>query len=84
MYFRAQCNSQAGTYSAVVPLDATASLTLEGRHRDGVFHLGTPLNNQLAALFQLWDRPTPTLFDPVAVADARLSRRHAGGTARPL
>ncbi len=52
----------------VVPLDATASLSLEGRRRDAVFQLGAPLNNQLAALFQLWDRPTPTLFDPLAVA----------------
>jgi inosine-uridine nucleoside N-ribohydrolase len=52
----------------VAPLDATVSLTLEGRRRDDVFRLGTPLNNQLAALFQLWDRPTPTLFDPLPVA----------------
>ncbi len=58
----------SGVPLLVVPLDATVSLTLEGQRRDAVFRLGTPLNNQLAALFQLWDRPTPTLFDPVAVA----------------
>src|SRR5262249_52140138 len=28
----------------------------------------TPMTYQLQALYQLWDQPTPTLYDPVAVA----------------
>src|SRR5260370_40782347 len=34
----------------------------------GVCEAGTPLSNQPRALFQLWDQPTPTLFDPAAIA----------------
>jgi purine nucleosidase len=59
---------ESGVPLTIAPLDATVPLTLEGRQRDSVFRLGSPLNNQLAALRQLWDRPTPTLFDPLAVA----------------
>jgi purine nucleosidase len=58
----------SGVPLTVVPLDVTWDLNLEGKQRDAVFQLGTPLNNQLAALYQLWDRPTPTLFDPLAAA----------------
>lgn len=57
-----------GVPLVVATLDATVNLTLEGKQRDAVFRVGTPLNNQLAALFQLWDRTAPTLFDPLAVA----------------
>src|SRR5262249_41901426 len=58
----------SGVPLVVAPLDATADVKLEGQQREAVFGAGTPLANQLRALFQLWDQPTPTLFDPVAVA----------------
>lgn len=52
----------------MVPLDVTARLELgvEARHR--VFTQLTPLTNALALLYHLWNRPTPILFDPMAVA----------------
>lgn len=58
---------RSGVPLVVAPLDATTDLKLKGKQRDAVFRAGTPLSNQLRALFQLWDQPTPTLFDPVAV-----------------
>src|SRR5262249_5984628 len=64
----AQVVFRSGVPLVVAPLDATTDLKLEGAPRDAVFRAGTPLGNQLLALFQLWDKPTPTLFDPVAVA----------------
>lgn len=59
---------RSGIPLLVVPLDATTEVKLEGAQREAVFRLGRPLNDQLRALFQLWNQPTPTLFDPVAAA----------------
>lgn len=59
---------RSGVPLVVAPLDATANLQLTGKQRDAVFGAGTPLSNQLRVLFQLWGQPTPTLFDPAAVA----------------
>jgi hypothetical protein len=36
--------------------------------RKRLFAAGTMLTYQVQALYQMWDEPTPTLFDPVAVA----------------
>jgi inosine-uridine nucleoside N-ribohydrolase len=58
----------SGVPLVVAPLDATTEVKLEGKQREAVFGAGQPLANQLRALFQLWDQPTPTLFDPVALA----------------
>lgn len=52
----------------MVPLDVTAMLQLDddGRHR--VFGHMSPLTDALTQLYFLWNRETPTLFDPMAVA----------------
>jgi purine nucleosidase len=64
----AQAVFASGVPLVVAPLDATADLSLEGPQRRRLWAAGTPLMNQLHALYQLWDRETPILFDPVAVA----------------
>jgi purine nucleosidase len=58
----------SGIPLVVAPLDATASLKLEEPLRRKLFAACTPLTYQVQALYQLWDHPTPTLFDPAAVA----------------
>jgi inosine-uridine nucleoside N-ribohydrolase len=58
----------SGVPLAVAPLDATASLKLDEPLRKKLFAACTPLTFQVQALYQLWDKPTPTLFDPAAVA----------------
>ena len=58
----------SGVPLVVAPLDATASLKLEEPLRRRLFAACTPLTMQVQSLYQLWDAPTPTLFDPVAVA----------------
>jgi inosine-uridine nucleoside N-ribohydrolase len=58
----------AGIPLVVAPLDATATLRLEEPLLRRLFAACTPLTFQVQTLYQLWDKPTPTLFDPVAVA----------------
>ena len=58
----------SGVPLTVVPLDATASSSWTKPHRDALFAAGTPLTFQVQNLYELWDKETPTLFDPVAVA----------------
>ena len=58
----------SGVPLTVAPLDATVSLKLEEPLRRRLFAACTPLTFQVQAQYQLWDRPTPTLFDPAAVA----------------
>ncbi len=58
----------SGVPLLVAPLDATATLKLGEPLRRKLFAACTPLTYQVQALYQLWDKPTPTLFDPVAVA----------------
>ncbi len=58
----------SGVPLVVAPLDATATLKLEAPLRKRLFAACTPLTFQVQALYQLWDKPTPILFDPVAVA----------------
>lgn len=64
----AQVVFKSGVPILMAPLDATAMLELgpEARHR--IFTHLTPLTNDLTILYHLWNRPTPILFDPMAVA----------------
>jgi purine nucleosidase len=64
----AQTVFTSGIPLVVAPLDATASLKLEEPLRRKLFAACTPLTYQVQALYQLWDSPTPTLFDPAAIA----------------
>lgn len=58
----------AGLPLTVVPLDATVSLQLGKEDRERIFSAYTPLTMQVQCLYELWDKETPTLFDPAAVA----------------
>jgi len=64
----------SGLPLVVVPLDVTAKLTLDKKDRDTLFSARTPLTWQLQNLYELWDRETPILFDPAAVAAAAAER----------
>ncbi len=63
----AQVVFASGVPLVVAPLDATANLRLEAAQRRRLWNVGTPLTNQLHALYQLWGNGTPILFDPLAV-----------------
>jgi purine nucleosidase len=52
----------------MVPLDTTAMLQLDSTDTHRVFTHLSPLTDALTILYHLWNRPTPTLFDPMAVA----------------
>jgi purine nucleosidase len=71
----AQVVFASGIPLVVAPLDATARLKLDPWQRPRVLGAGTPLANQLHALYQLWDKTEPILFDPAAVALC-FSERH--------
>lgn len=60
----------SGLPLTVVPLDATATVKLGRAGRERLFAAGTPLTYQVQNLYELWERDTPILFDPVAVAAA--------------
>jgi inosine-uridine nucleoside N-ribohydrolase len=64
----AQTVFTSGIPLVVAPLDATASLKLEEPLRRKLFAACTPMTYQIQALYQLWNNPTPTLFDPAAIA----------------
>jgi purine nucleosidase len=59
---------KSGIPLTIVPLDVTAKLTLDQKERDAIFAARSPLTWQLQNLYELWDRDTPVLFDPAAVA----------------
>ncbi len=63
----AQAVFKSGVPLTVVPLDATASVQLQKAERDRLFSACTPLTYQVQTLYELWDKETPILFDPVAV-----------------
>jgi inosine-uridine nucleoside N-ribohydrolase len=63
----AQTVFASGVPLVVAPLDATTMLKLEGPPRRRLFQAETPLTYQIQALYQMWNEPTPTLYDPVAV-----------------
>src|SRR5262245_34977081 len=58
----------AGVPLTIVPLDSTAIAELAKADRERIFAAHTPLTFQVQALYELWDKETPILFDPVAVA----------------
>ena len=64
----AQAVFGSGIPLVVAPLDATGTVYLDEPLRRQLFAACTPLTFQVQSLYQLWDKPTPTLFDPVAVA----------------
>ena len=63
----AQFVFEAGIPMTVAPLDATARLKLNREARSRVLRAGAALNQELFALYQLWDGADPILFDPVAI-----------------
>ncbi len=63
----AQVVFASGVPLTVAPLDSTTMLQMDETMRQKIFGAATPVTNQVWQLYQLWDKPTPTLFDPVAV-----------------
>jgi len=63
----AQLVFASGVPLTVAPLDATAVLALDQTGRETIFSTGTALANELWTLHDLWHKPTPVLYDPVAV-----------------
>jgi inosine-uridine nucleoside N-ribohydrolase len=64
----------SGVPLVVAPLDATATVQLHAPLRQKLFAACTPLTFQIQSLYELWNQPTPILFDPVAVALAFTER----------
>ena len=64
----AQVVFRSGIPITLAPLDVTAMLKLDAGARSRIFNQHTPVTNSLAALYHLWNRETPILFDPMAVA----------------
>jgi inosine-uridine nucleoside N-ribohydrolase len=64
----AQVVFSSGVPIIMAPLDVTAMLKLDAPMRNRIFSQHTPVTDSLAALYHLWNRETPTLFDPMAVA----------------
>ncbi|MHC4401738.1 MAG: nucleoside hydrolase [Planctomycetota bacterium] len=64
----AQTVFNSGLPLVVAPVDATTHVKLVEPLRRRVFRTDTPLCRHLEALYDLWGKETPTLFDPVAVA----------------
>jgi inosine-uridine nucleoside N-ribohydrolase len=62
----AQAVFASGVPLVVAPLDAMTMLKLEEPLRRRLFAAETPLTRQIQTLYQLWEQPTPTLYDPVA------------------
>jgi inosine-uridine nucleoside N-ribohydrolase len=57
----------SGVPLVVAPLDATTMLQLKEPLRRRLFDARTMLTDPLSQLYKLWEQPTPTLYDPVAV-----------------
>lgn len=64
----AQVVFSSGIAIVMAPLDVTAMLQLDEANRHRVFTQLTPLTSALTLLYHLWNQPTPTLFDPMAVS----------------
>jgi inosine-uridine nucleoside N-ribohydrolase len=62
----AQTVFDSGVPLTVAPLDATL-VKLERAERQRIFSDGGAPGPELKKLYELWGKPTPTLFDPVAV-----------------
>jgi purine nucleosidase len=70
---RADGNAARAVFSSgiplvVIPSELTADLKLGAGDVRRVFAPGTPLTQQVQALYQLWDETNPILGDPLAVA----------------
>jgi inosine-uridine nucleoside N-ribohydrolase len=63
----AQTVFSSGVPLVVAPLDATTMLKLQEPMRQRIFSARRPFTGPLHALYKLWGKETPTLFDPVAV-----------------
>ena len=63
----AQIVFSSGVPLLVAPVDATTMVKLETRMRARIFESGSRLGRELEALYKLWGKSTPTLFDPVAL-----------------
>lgn len=48
-------------------LDVTAFVELQAEQRQALWSHGSPLTDALEALYRLWGRETPILFDPVPI-----------------
>jgi inosine-uridine nucleoside N-ribohydrolase len=57
----------SGVPLVVAPLDATTMLRLKEPLRRRLFDARTMLTDPLHQLYKLWEQPTSTLYDPVAV-----------------
>jgi inosine-uridine nucleoside N-ribohydrolase len=57
----------SGVPLVVAPLDATTMLKLKEPLRRRLFDARTMRTDPLRVLYKLWEQPTPTLYDPVAV-----------------
>jgi inosine-uridine nucleoside N-ribohydrolase len=64
----AQTVFASGIPLVVIPNFVTAELKLDQAGLQRVFSPGTPLTQQVQAMYQLWDRPAPVLAAPLAVA----------------
>ena len=60
----------SGVPIVLAPLDVTAHLELKKEQRERIFSAHSMLTFQMQNLYELWDKETPILFDPVAVAIA--------------
>lgn len=58
----------AGVPLLVAPLDATYNVALEAAERNRIFDVNGPLQRETKTLYRLWSKPTPILYDPVAIA----------------
>lgn len=70
----AQAVFRSGVPLTIAPLDATTMIKLEEPLRQAIFTPGTPLVRVLATLYKMWGKPTPVLYDPVAVTLAFTER----------
>lgn len=66
----AQTVFESGVPIVMAGLDATTMMQLDAERQKRMAAHGTRTTDAIAALRELWGNPTPTLFDPVAVAYA--------------
>jgi purine nucleosidase len=58
----------AGVPLLVAPLDATYNVALEAAERKRIFDVNGPMQREIQTLYRLWNKPTPILYDPLAIA----------------
>lgn len=61
---------ESGVPLVLIPLDATAEAKLSKRRLEEIFAPYSRLTMQVQALYQLWGKEEPVMFDPAAVAAA--------------